>query len=248
MTYDLHGSWDDHTGHQSPLYVRSGETGNDTYLNVDWAAQYWVQRGAPKEKLNIGMSLYGRTFKLPWGAADSRVGAAAAGAGQAGQYTREAGFLSYYEVCDLLKTGGQKYYITEQKVPYAVKGDLWVGYDDKDSLCIKVDYIKRNGFGGVMVWALDLDDFSGLCGQGKYPLLKAIKDALYHPTSCSSITNQQVQTQAPLQTQPYYPTVYVQQQTTHYPATHAPQATTHIPPAPKATTQIPPVITSGSST
>jgi chitinase len=29
-----------------------------------------------------------------------------------------------------------------------------------------------------MVWALDLDDFSGSCGEGKYPLLNAIKDEL----------------------------------------------------------------------
>ncbi|XP_060580813.1 probable chitinase 10 [Ruditapes philippinarum] len=29
-----------------------------------------------------------------------------------------------------------------------------------------------------MVWALDLDDFSGMCGQGKYPLMKAIVNAL----------------------------------------------------------------------
>ena len=34
MTYDLHGSWEDHTGHHAGLFGRSGETGDDATLNI----------------------------------------------------------------------------------------------------------------------------------------------------------------------------------------------------------------------
>ena len=56
-----------------------------------------MSKGAPKEKLIIGMPTYGRTFTL----ADPMyygIGAKAPRPGAAGKYTRENGFLSYYEV------------------------------------------------------------------------------------------------------------------------------------------------------
>ena len=43
----------------------------------------------------------------------------------------------------------------------------------------QVSWMKDQGYGGWMIWALDLDDFSGsFCNQGPYPLLNTLKNAL----------------------------------------------------------------------
>lgn len=63
----------------------------------DFAINYWIEKGASPDKLNVGMGTYGRSFTLQ-NARTTDVGVAITGPGQAGPYTREAGTLGYNEV------------------------------------------------------------------------------------------------------------------------------------------------------
>jgi len=180
MTYDLHGAWEKHTGAHIALYPRADETGNDRLLNVDWAVNYFMKLGLPANKLVMGLGTYGRGFTLA-DKSKTGMGAPAKGACAAGRYTREKGFISYYEICQHIKNGWTAKYHPEHKVMYAYGGDQWIAYDDTKTIGIKAQYIKDKGLAGGMIWALDLDDFKGsFCGEGKYPLLTAIVDVLFN--------------------------------------------------------------------
>ncbi|XP_066278674.1 acidic mammalian chitinase-like [Branchiostoma lanceolatum] len=176
MAYDLHGQWETYTGLNSPLYAASDETGDDRKLNQAFAVDMWLDGGVPASKINLGMGLYGRTFTTT---GDNSIRAPASGGGNAGTYTREKGYLAYYEICTMLSQGATRVFHSEHLAPYAYQGNQWVGYDDVESLPYKIEYLKSKNLGGAMVWALDTDDFQGsTCGQGRYPLLTAINNLL----------------------------------------------------------------------
>lgn len=63
----------------------------------DYTIKYWLEKGASSKKLIVGVPFYGQSFTL----SDANVhglSAPASGPGEAGQFTRAAGFLAYYEV------------------------------------------------------------------------------------------------------------------------------------------------------
>jgi len=164
MNYDYAGGWDGRTGMNSPF-------GGPPPSTVD-TVNYFLERGAAPEKLIAGVPLYGRSFTLT--SNETGVGAPAE-SGAPGEFTGEAGFLAFFEICrtfspviDVPNVGA-----------YAVNGDQWVSFDNTGIIAAKTEYIRAEGLGGAMVWAIDLDDFSGVfCGSGRYPLMNALKSGL----------------------------------------------------------------------
>ncbi|XP_023966076.2 chitinase-3-like protein 2 [Chrysemys picta bellii] len=177
LTFDFHRSWQKVTGHVSPFLQGKEDSKSSSYYNVDYAVRYWRSKGAPAEKLIMGIPTYGRSFTLS--SSRTGIGAPISGLGSPGPFTQEAGLLAYYEICTFTP-GATTERIVEQEVPYSYKGNQWVEYDDKQSIITKVQYLKNNKLGGAMIWAVDLDDFDGLfCSQKKpYPLIGTVKAKL----------------------------------------------------------------------
>ena len=70
--------------------------------------------------------------------------------------------MAYYEICAKIRSGGWAV-VTDPEHrlgPYAYKADQWVGFDDIAMIRRKSEFVKTHGFGGGMIWALDLDDFA----------------------------------------------------------------------------------------
>ena len=97
--------------------------------------------------------------------------------GKVGKFTDEAGFLSYLEICLLKAEGGWRESEDSDGNPYMVKGNQWVGYDSPANVRRKMEYVKGRGLGGAMIWAVDLDDYLGLCGS-RWPLLSVMNRQL----------------------------------------------------------------------
>ncbi|KAM4700691.1 chitinase-like protein 4 [Discoglossus pictus] len=156
-------------GHNSPLCQGPELVGEEVYYNIKNMLNYFKEKGALPEKLLVGFLTNGQTFNYSKKQCGEKVTDSAA------QPIARNGINPYYEVCTMIKDAVVKW-SPDQKVPYACKENLWIGYEDRQSYQCKVKFLKDNGFGGAALWTLENDDFTGnFCGQGKYPLTTHLK-------------------------------------------------------------------------
>ncbi len=143
MTYDYHGAWSDHSGHNSPLYTPAG----DSCGSLDETFTYARSRQVPLNKLLVGVPFFGRSFDC----------------GALGRpFTTSEGW-DYTAVMALPGSEWARVWDGEAKVPYMRRNDSTkiISYDDMSSVGLKCQYVKDKTSAGVIIWELGGDFRSG---------------------------------------------------------------------------------------
>jgi len=169
MDYDYHGSWDNFTGHNTPMYGRHEEDGENHpghNFNLNYTINYYLDAGMPREKINIGLATFGHGFVLPEGTEENGLYCPAVSGNPPGPYTRQEGFWEYYEILQAFNNdtlpwlpGATPHGWTTVVdgcvlAPYSYNGPYWIGYDDVDSIRLKSQFINYMDVGGAMVWSI----------------------------------------------------------------------------------------------
>merc|ERR1712109_356577 len=121
MTYDMHGTWEDITNFNAPLYTTAeDEETYDNAASVDFAVNYWLDRGIDAHKLVVGFGTYGRGWKLA-NSNNHGVFAPTNGGSAAGPTDSGPGYMGYFDIKHMLDEGlATRYWDDERKVPYIV--------------------------------------------------------------------------------------------------------------------------------
>lgn len=158
MTYDFRGSWDAQgpTNFHSNLYPDESSPGDaaNRSISVETAIDTWRSGGVPAKKLVVGVPFYGRGWSGVAAANDVLYQSATAAA----PGTYEAGFEDY-KVLATRSAAKFRHPTTHQLWSY--DGSQFWSYDDPPVIREKMEYIKREGLGGAMIWSMDGDTSDG---------------------------------------------------------------------------------------
>ena len=149
MTYDLQGGFQKVTGHHAALYHSEG---NLFDACVEKAVNGFANAGVPMEKLILGVPFYSRKWDGVKGAG-CRNGLGME-AETVGGYGGDYGELKESWIG---KRGFIRYWDEQAKVPYLFDGETFISYEDCESLCVKIAYLKEKGMGGIMFWEYKCD-------------------------------------------------------------------------------------------
>jgi chitinase len=169
MTYDYHGTWENVSGHNSPLYASAP---GDSLLCVSASFRLYANElKVPTTKLNLGVPFYGHAYR---GCSGLRQPAT----GPDTTYFDAEG--SFYRA--IAQSAGQftRYWDEKACVPYLISNDgsTFVSYDDERSIRLKAEFVREHHARGLIIWELT-GDYEP---DGATPLLDAI-DAVFRSGS-----------------------------------------------------------------
>jgi len=167
MAYDYYEPGSDAlTGHQAPLFTSPKDPKK---ASADASVQAFEKAGVPAAKIILGVPFYGHMWGQVAGQND--------GLFQPGKPV-SGGDASYSQIeGTMLNHGFTRYWDSAASAPYLYSEEkqVFVSYEDPESLAAKCNYVVSHKLGGVMFWSY-MNDSSG-------ELLGAIDHSLQQPDS-----------------------------------------------------------------
>ncbi|KAF2621430.1 glycoside hydrolase family 18 protein, partial [Macroventuria anomochaeta] len=158
LAYDLHGLWDATIpGLGARVKPHTDLKEIATALDL-----FWFNDVNPS-KINLGIANYGRGYTLE-DASCARYDCPWTGPSNAGECTELAGVLSQCEIQRIIRQKNLKPEIIDggAGVKQIVFDGQWVGYDDNETLGLKMELANNRCLGGTTLWAIDYAS----CGGG----------------------------------------------------------------------------------
>ncbi|KAJ1848528.1 hypothetical protein LPJ73_003946 [Coemansia sp. RSA 2703] len=179
MTYDIGGPWNPTTGPNAPLQYAPGQ---GVQFSVASGIDAWNNAGWPTSQMNVGIPFYGYAMTaqvnmannttnmyapnsdtVPQGdkddilAIDSCAGGPAVYSGQwQWKHLRDQGLLSSPTTA---KAPWIRTWDATTSTPWLFnpKTNIFITYDDPQSIYQKINYVASRGLAGSMVWSMDMD-------------------------------------------------------------------------------------------
>jgi len=179
MTYDLVGNWNPYTWFNSALY-----DDDDAEWSIDLAVARYAAQGIPKSKISVGIPFFGyRT----WGgrlASDLDQGITGPRQIWDSSYPPNHDQRAYNKLFPEIASSTPSW-DGAARVPFVsidpsgYGDDAFLTYDDAASIKAKIQYVKDQGLGGWIIWAIDQDYFPNAANE--HPLSQAVAEGMALP-------------------------------------------------------------------
>ncbi|EMD69740.1 glycoside hydrolase family 18 protein [Bipolaris sorokiniana ND90Pr] len=170
MTYDLHGQWDyssqwANVGYPNGNCLRSHVNLTETLNSLSMV----TKAGVPSNKLIIGISSYGRSFRMTdpscTGPHCTFVGPSSAAT--KGECTGTPDYIYNAEIDKIIENGaGETSFDRFADSDILVYGSDWAAYMSETTKARRTSLYKSYNFGGTTEWAVDLAKFIPNSGGG----------------------------------------------------------------------------------
>ena len=179
MTYDLHGTWENTTGHQSAL--RNDPVGYD----IETAINLYLNAGIPQEKIILGNALYTRAWSGVADGGDNGYQEAASGSAPG---TFESGTYDYKDLLGQIQSGTSDWELNwdddaQAAYLYSASQQIFSSFETPGTISLKSEWAQDAGLGGMMFWDLSNDS------SGPESLISAAANSWFDGQTFSEITS-----------------------------------------------------------